>query len=67
MSSPKLDDVMNNLLKISKGDVETFARANAEFARSITRDARLPLERIVETVNPVSFIKNEVIQEKNKE
>ena len=67
MSSPKLDDVMDTLLKISKGDVEVFARANAEFTLSITRDAKLPLERVVETVNPEPLIKDVVVQIKDKE
>jgi hypothetical protein len=46
MSSPKLNDVMNNLLKISQGDVNSLARANAEFAKSITGYTKLPSEQL---------------------
>jgi hypothetical protein len=56
MPSTPLNDLMDNLLKISQGDVETLSRANAEFSREITRDAKLPMERVVEMVQPKRFI-----------
>jgi lysozyme family protein len=46
--SSSLNDVMSNLLKISQGDVETLSRANSEFVRSITQDAKLPEEPSLE-------------------
>ena len=42
--SDTLNDLMSNLVKISQGDVETLSRANTEFTRSITQDAKLPAE-----------------------
>lgn len=46
MPSPNLNDLMNNLLKISQGDVNSLERANAEFAKSITGFTKLPAEHL---------------------
>lgn len=50
--SSTLNDLMNNLLKISDGDVGTFTRRNDEFTHSITHESKIPAENITPPASP---------------
>ena len=44
MPTPSLTDMLQKLLAISEGDIDTLSQATEEFTRNITQEAQIPPE-----------------------